>query len=116
MLQTIARPSCAEKNRRGMLEYGLFREPSMPKDNSCDIASKTDLNEVRNAVHQTMKEVRQRFDFKGSKSDIELAEHELLLPSDDELKLGSLIEILEQKLVKRSVSLKALSHGKVEDD
>jgi len=44
----------------------------MPKDNSFDISSKTDLNEVRNAVHQTMKEVQQRFDFKGSKSDIQL--------------------------------------------
>ena len=86
----------------------------MPKDNSFDIASKTDLNEVRNAVHQAMKEVHQRFDFKGSKSNIELAEHELVLTSEDEFKLRSLIEILEQKLVKRSVSLKALSYGKVE--
>ena len=86
----------------------------MPKDNSFDIASKTDLNEVRNAVHQAMKEVLQRFDFKGSKSNIELAEHELVLTSDDEFKLRSLIEILEQKLVKRNVSLKALSFGRVE--
>ena len=86
----------------------------MPKDNSFDIASKTDLNEVRNAIHQAMKEVHQRFDFKGSKSNIELAEHELVLTSEDEFKLRSLIEILEQKLVKRSVSLKALSYGKVE--
>jgi len=86
----------------------------MAKDNSFDIASKTDLNEVRNAIHQAMKEVHQRFDFKGSKSNIELTEHELVLASEDEFKLRSLIEILEQKLVKRSVSLKALSYGKVE--
>lgn len=86
----------------------------MSKDNSFDIASKTDLNEVRNAVHQTMKEVQQRFDFKGSKSDIQLEEFDLVLTSEDEYRLKSLIDILEQKLVKRSVSLKALSFGKVQ--
>jgi uncharacterized protein YajQ (UPF0234 family) len=86
----------------------------MPKDNSFDIASKTDLNEVRNAINQTMKEVHQRFDFKGSKSDVQLEEHDLALTSEDEYKLRNLVEILEQKLVKRNVSLKALSYGKVE--
>jgi cyclic-di-GMP-binding protein len=87
----------------------------MPKDNSFDIASKTDLNEVQNAIHQAMKEVTQRFDFKASKgTGIQLEEFDIVLTSDDEYKLRSLIEILEQKLVKRSVSLKALSYGKVE--
>ncbi|RPJ58536.1 MAG: YajQ family cyclic di-GMP-binding protein [Acidobacteria bacterium] len=86
----------------------------MPKDNSFDISSKTDLNEVRNAVHQTMKEVQQRFDFKGSKSDIQLEEFDLVLTSEDEYRLRSLVDILEQKLVKRSVSLKALTFGKVQ--
>ncbi len=86
----------------------------MSKDNSFDIGSKTDLNEVRNAVHQTMKEVQQRFDFKGSKSDIQLEEFELVLTSEDDYRLRSLVDILEQKLVKRSVSLKALTFGKVQ--
>lgn len=86
----------------------------MAKENSFDIASKTDLNEVKNGVNQAMKEVKQRFDFKGSKSDIGVEDDALVLLSDDEFKLKSLIEILAQKLVKRGVSLKALSYGKVE--
>ncbi|UCF37169.1 MAG: YajQ family cyclic di-GMP-binding protein [Acidobacteriota bacterium] len=87
----------------------------MAKSNSFDIVSKTDLNEVRNAVNQTVKEVRQRFDFKGSCSNVDIEEGTaLVLHSDDDYKLRSLTEILEQKLVKRGVSLKALSPGKVE--
>ena len=86
----------------------------MAKENSFDIASKVDLNEVSNAVHQTMKEVRQRFDFKGSKSEVRLEKSELILISDDEYKLKSLIEVMQQKLVKRKVPLKALSYEKIE--
>ena len=86
----------------------------MAKENSFDIASTVDLNEVTNAIHQTMKEVRQRFDFKGSQSEVQLEEVELVLTSDDEYKLQSLTEILQQKLVKRKVSLKALSYGKID--
>lgn len=86
----------------------------MAKENSFDIASKVDLNEVSNALHQTMKEVRQRFDFKGSSSEVRLDEEELILTSDDEYKLQSLIDIMQQKLVKRKVPLKALSYGKLE--
>jgi hypothetical protein len=86
----------------------------MAKDNSFDIASTVNMEEVANAVHQTMKEVRQRFDFKGSQSDIKLEEDDLVLVSDDDYKLKALIDILEQKLVKRKVPLKALSYGKIE--
>lgn len=86
----------------------------MSKQNSFDIESKTDMNEVRNAVQQAMKEISQRFDFKGSKSGIEIEAQELVLTSDDEYKLKALNEILEQKLVRRGVSLKALSRAKVE--
>jgi uncharacterized protein YajQ (UPF0234 family) len=86
----------------------------MAKENTFDIASTVDLNEVTNAIHQTMKEVRQRFDFKGSQSEVQLEEAELVLKSDDEYKLQSLTEILQQKLVKRKVPLKALSYGKVD--
>jgi uncharacterized protein YajQ (UPF0234 family) len=87
----------------------------MAKSNSFDVVSKTDLNEVRNAVNQTLKEVRTRFDFKGSSSNVQLEGQALVLLSDDAYKLKSLTEILEQKLVKRGVSLKALTYGKVED-
>ncbi len=86
----------------------------MAKDNSFDIASTVNMEEVANAVHQTMKEVRQRFDFKGSQSDIKLEEDDLVLVSDDDYKLKALIDILEQKLVKRKFPLKALSYGKSE--
>ena len=86
----------------------------MAKDNSFDIVSKVALEEVTNAAHQTMKEVRQRFDFKGSQSDVSLEENELVLVSDDDYKLKALIDILQQKLVKRKVPLKALSYGKIE--
>ena len=87
----------------------------MAKSNSFDVVSKTDLNEVLNAVNQTMKEVRTRFDFKGSSSSARLENQSLVLLADDNYKLKSLTEILEQKLIKRGVSLKALTYGKVED-
>lgn len=86
----------------------------MAKENTFDIASTVDLNEVTNAIHQTMKEVQQRFDFKGSQSEVKLDEAELVLTSDDEYKLQSLTEILQQKLVKRKVPLRALSYGKID--
>lgn len=87
----------------------------MAKTNSFDIVSATDLNEVRNALNQTMKEVRQRFDLKGSASQVELEENTLILVSDDDFKLKALTDILGQKLTKRRVSLKALSPGKIEN-
>jgi uncharacterized protein YajQ (UPF0234 family) len=87
----------------------------MPQDFSFDIVSKTDMQEVTNAVQQAQKELATRFDFKGSKSSIELAEDEITLVSDDESKMISLKDILESKLVKRKVALKALEYGKLED-
>ncbi|MCL6637381.1 MAG: YajQ family cyclic di-GMP-binding protein [Alicyclobacillus sp.] len=87
----------------------------MAKDASFDIVSEVDLQEVDNAVNQAMKEVQTRFDFKGSKSRIEFdGKAALTLWSDDEYKLGALRDILDSKLVKRGVSLKALKPGKVE--
>ena len=88
----------------------------MADEHSFDVVSKVDLQEVLNAVQQAMKEISQRFDFKGSKSSIELNKdkHEITLISDDELKLKTVIDILQTKLVKRSVSLKALNYGKIE--
>lgn len=88
----------------------------MAEDHSFDITCKVDMQEVSNAANQAMKEISQRFDFKGSKSNIELDQGKavLALISDDELKLRSVIDILQSKLVKRGVSLKALSYGRVE--
>ena len=88
----------------------------MASDHSFDIVSKVDMQEVLNAITQASKEISQRFDFKGSKSNIELNQDkaELTIVSDDEQKLKSVIDILENKLIKRKVSLKALSYEKVE--
>jgi uncharacterized protein YajQ (UPF0234 family) len=81
---------------------------------SFDVVSKTEMQEVSNAVQQAQKELAQRFDFKGSKSSIELAAEEIVLASDDEGKLRSVKDILESKLVKRGVSLKAMDYGVLE--
>jgi hypothetical protein len=69
---------------------------------------------VANAIHQTVKEVRQRFDFKGSNANVSLEKEELLLTAEDETKLRNMNDILQQKLVRRGVPLKALSYEKIE--
>jgi uncharacterized protein YajQ (UPF0234 family) len=86
----------------------------MAQDFSFDVVSKTDMQEVSNAIQQAQKELAQRFDFKGSKSSIELTAEEIVLASDDEGKLRSVVDILETKMVKRGVALKALDYGKLE--
>ncbi|HEY1807393.1 MAG TPA: YajQ family cyclic di-GMP-binding protein [Acidobacteriaceae bacterium] len=87
----------------------------MAAENSFDIVSKVDLQEVRNALDQAMKEVRTRFDLKDSKSEIRLeGEDAIQLSSVDNYKLEAITEILRQKLVKRGVSLKALTFGTIE--
>jgi cyclic-di-GMP-binding protein len=86
----------------------------MASQNSFDVVSRIDVQEVKNAILIAMKEVKQRFDFKGSASLIELKAEEIELRSDDEFKLKSLIAILEEKLVKRDVPLKGLVYGPVE--
>src|SRR6266550_9052456 len=82
-------------------------------DNSFDIVSKIDLPEVSNAVQQAIKDVQQRFDLKDSRSSIELRdkENKILLASQDEFKLKAVTDVLQAKLVKRSVPLKGLSYG-----
>jgi len=84
-------------------------------DNTFDIISKIELPEVSNAIQQAIKEVQQRYDLKDSHSSIELQEkdNKILLASADEFKLKAVVEILEQKLVKRKVSLKGLGYGTV---
>ncbi len=87
----------------------------MASDNSFDVVSKVELQEVKNAIDQASKEVHARFDLKDSKSKIELEGTEAIqLASQDEYKLQAVIEILSQKLVKRGVSLKNLEYEKIE--
>lgn len=88
----------------------------MAQENSFDVVSKVDLQEVQNAVQQASKEIVTRFDFRGSKSKVEWNEKELqlTLTSDDEHKLKSVVDILETKLVKRGIAVKSLDFQKVE--
>ena len=87
----------------------------MAADNSFDVVSKVEIQEVKNAIDQASKEVHARFDLKDSKSSIELQGQDTLqLASQDEYKLKAVIEILSQKLVKRGVSLKNLEYEKIE--
>lgn len=86
----------------------------MAQQNSFDVTSKVDHAEVTNAINQTTKEIGQRFDFKGSKAAVALEANELVLTAEDETKLRNMNDILQQKLVRRQVPLKALEYGKVE--
>jgi uncharacterized protein YajQ (UPF0234 family) len=87
----------------------------MAADNSFDVVSKVEIQEVKNAIEQATKEVNARFDLKNSKSKIELEKEEAIqLASADEYSLKSVIEILSQKLVKRGISLKNLEYEKLE--
>lgn len=88
----------------------------MAQQNTFDVVSQVDMAEVKNAVNQATKEVIQRFDFKGTNSSIELneKEHTITLATASEFTLKSLTDVLQQKLVRRNVSLKALSYGKLE--
>ena len=83
-------------------------------DNSFDVVSKVDMQEVSNAIQQALKEVHTRFDLKDSKSNIELEKGAIVLHSADEYRLKAVNDVLQQKLVKRGVSLKALTYGPVE--
>jgi len=97
-----------------MMLWAQREEQGMAASNSFDVVSEVDMMEVSNAVQQAMKEIRQRFDFKGSVSDITLEAETLTLLSDDESRLKAVIDVLTTKLVKRGVSLKSLEYGKIE--
>jgi cyclic-di-GMP-binding protein len=87
----------------------------MAQQNTFDVTSEIDHAEVVNAINQALKEVQNRFDFKGSKSNIEVEGNEaVILTSDDEYKLNALKDILETKFVKRNVPLKGLTYEKLE--
>jgi uncharacterized protein YajQ (UPF0234 family) len=80
-----------------------------------DVVSEVDMQEVRNAVDQASREVSTRFDFKDTGSTLELSGHELNLHSSTEDRLRALVQVVEEKLVKRQISLKAVEKGKVEE-
>jgi len=82
---------------------------------SFDIVSEVDTQEVRNAVDQAARELATRYDFKGTNSTVELKEHEIELRSVSEDRIKAVLQVLEEKLVRRKVSLKAVDAGKVED-
>ncbi|MEK6791055.1 MAG: YajQ family cyclic di-GMP-binding protein [Deltaproteobacteria bacterium] len=83
---------------------------------SFDIVSKVVVQEVDNAVNQAIKEIQQRFDFRGTKSEIKWEKkEEITVIGDDDNKLKSVLDVLQTKLIKRSVSLKSLEYGKVEE-
>ncbi len=86
----------------------------MAKENSFDIVSKTDYAEMTNALNQTNKEISQRFDFKGSKAKVELKEKDLELTAEDDTRLRNMNDILQGKILKRGISLKALDYQKIE--
>jgi uncharacterized protein YajQ (UPF0234 family) len=87
----------------------------MAADSSFDVVSKVDMQEVDNAVNQTIKEIEQRYDFKGSKTEISLEGVEIKILTSDDFKLKNVIDVLQTKLIKRGVSIKNLDYCKIED-
>lgn len=86
----------------------------MSSENSFDIVSKLDMQEMNNAINQAEKEIATRFDFKGSKSSLKLEKDELTIISDDDFKLENVLDILKSKMSKRGLTLKNLEYGKIE--
>lgn len=86
----------------------------MAKDCSFDIVSDVDMQEVDNAVNQAIKEIGQRFDFRGSKASLNLEGETVKIIADDDLKLKNIIDILQAKAIKRGISLKSFEYGKIE--
>ena len=83
-------------------------------ESSFDLVSKVDRQEVKNALQMAMKEIRTRFDFKGSKAAVEESGDDLVLSAEDEGRLRAARQVLEEKLARRGVSLKALNYGAIE--
>lgn len=80
-----------------------------------DVVSEVDMQEIRNAVDQASREISTRYDFKGTDSTVELTEKTIEMHSESDQRLKALVQVLEEKLVKRKVSLKALAYGKIEE-
>jgi len=86
----------------------------LAKECSFDVVSKIDMQEVKNAVNQTNKEISQRYDFRNSKAEVVLEEDTVKILADSDFQLKSVIDILESKLIRRKVAVKNLEYGKVE--
>ena len=87
----------------------------MASSYSFDVVSDVDMQEVDNAINQSVKEITTRYDFKGSKAEIKLSGEEIKLVAEDEFKLNQVVEVLKAKFVKRGISVKALDFAKVEN-
>ncbi|MBS4030384.1 MAG: YajQ family cyclic di-GMP-binding protein [Clostridiales bacterium] len=87
----------------------------MAKDESFDVVSKVDLQELDNAINQTNKEISQRYDFKGSKAEVRLEGESLKISAEDDFRLKSAVDILQTKMIRRQVPIKNLEYGKLED-
>ena len=87
----------------------------MPADNSFDIVCKVDMQEVTNALDQARREIQTRYDLKDAKNDVALEKTDIVVTAADEMKLRAVVDILQSKLHRRGVPLKALSYGTVED-
>ena len=87
----------------------------MPAENSFDIACKIDPQEVTNALDQARREIETRYDLKGSKNEVRLETNEITVLAADDMKLKAVVDILQSRLHKRGVPLKALTYGKVEE-
>jgi hypothetical protein len=81
---------------------------------SFDVVSQVDPQEVDNAINQTRKEIVQRYDFKGTKTSIEVDKESIHVVSDDDFKVKAVVDVLQSKFVRRGISLKALVYGKIE--
>ncbi len=81
---------------------------------SFDVVSRIDMQEVDNALNQAKKEIGTRYDFRGTKCEIEFKDEKIILHADDKLKLSAMTEILNQKMVKRGVGVRSLDYKEVE--
>ena len=87
----------------------------MAKEPSFDVVSEVDMQEVNNAINQTTKEITQRFDFKGTKSVVEVENgSSIKIVTEDDTRMRNIVDILQSKFIKRGVSIKNLEYGKVE--
>jgi uncharacterized protein YajQ (UPF0234 family) len=87
----------------------------MAAENSFDVVCKIDMQEVRNALDQARREIETRYDLKGSKNEVVLDKTDIVVTAADEMKLKAVVDILQSRLHKRGVPLKALSYGDVQD-
>jgi cyclic-di-GMP-binding protein len=87
----------------------------MAAENSFDIVCKVDMQEVANALDQTRREVETRYDLKGTKNEVTLEKQDIVVLCPDDMKVKAVVDILQSKLHKRGVPLKALTYGTVED-